>query len=112
MPKSVTSVPIGEQDIERLKNIAEDILSEAKKQGADQVEAAISIGQGLSVNARLGEVETIEHHRDQGVGVTIYNGKKKGSASSTKLDLSSVKEMVKAAFWIAHYTRRPFFRPT
>ncbi len=109
MPKSVTSVPIGEQDIERLKNIAEDILSEAKKQGADQVEAAISIGQGLSVNARLGEVETIEHHRDQGVGVTIYNGKKKGSASSTKLDLSSVKEMVKAACAIAHYAEEDPF---
>jgi PmbA protein len=109
MPKSVTSVPIGERDIERLKNIAEDILSEAKKQGADQVEAAISIGQGLSVNARLGEVETIEHHRDQGVGVTIYNGKKKGSASSTKLDLSSVKEMVKAACAIAHYAEEDPF---
>ncbi|HIF18290.1 MAG TPA: metalloprotease PmbA [Cycloclasticus sp.] len=103
MPNSVTNTPIGEQDIARLKNIAEDILSEAKKQGAGQVEAAISIGQGLSVNARLGEVETIEHHRDQGVGVTVYNGKKKGSASSTKLDLSSIKEMVTAACAIAHY---------
>ncbi|ORU92059.1 MAG: metalloprotease PmbA [Cycloclasticus sp. symbiont of Bathymodiolus heckerae] len=94
---------MNEQATDRLKNIASDILLEAKKQGADQVETSVSIGQGLSVNVRLGEVETIEHHRDQGVGVTVYQGKKKGFASSTKLDSSAIKEMVSAACAIAQY---------
>lgn len=109
MPKSISTAPMGEQEIDRLKNIASDILIEAKKLGAEQVETAVSVGQGLSVNARLGEVETIEHHRDQGVGITVYKGKKKGSASSTKLDLSSIKEMVSAACSIAQYAEEDPF---
>jgi len=103
MPKHHEMSQIDEQATARLKNIAEDILSEAKKQGAEQVETAISVGQGLSVNARLGEVETIEFHKDQGVGITIYQGQKKGSASSTKFDSGSIKEMVSAACSIARY---------
>ena len=109
MPNSVSTSQAGEQETDRLKNIASDILSEAKKQGADQVETAISVGQGLSVNARLGEVETIEHHRDQGIGITVYKGKKKGSASSTKLDPAEIKEMVSAACAIAQYAEEDPF---
>ncbi|AFT67684.1 MULTISPECIES: metalloprotease PmbA [Cycloclasticus] len=109
MPKSVDTSTNSEQKTEQLKNIAADILLEAKKQGADQVETAISVGQGLSVNARLGEVETIEHHRDQGIGITVYKGHKKGSASSTKLDSAAIKEMVSAACAIAKYAEEDPF---
>ncbi len=103
MPDSNITSVCNEHETERLRNIAADILLEAKKQGAGQAEAAISVGQGLSVNARLGDVETIEHHRDQGIGITVYKGQQKGSASSTKLDASSIKEMVSAACAIAQY---------
>lgn len=109
MPNSIKSTSVNAQETDRLKNIAADILLEAKTQGADQVETAISVGQGLSVNARMGEVETIEHHRDQGIGITVYNGKKKGSASSTKLDATSIKEMVGAACAIAQYAEEDEF---
>ena len=109
MPDSNITSVCNEHATERLRNIAADILIEAKKQGADQAEAAISVGQGLSVNARLGDVETIEHHRDQGIGITVYKGQQKGSASSTKLDTSSIKEMVSAACAIAqHAEAGPF----
>ncbi|PHS73752.1 MAG: metalloprotease PmbA [Cycloclasticus sp.] len=109
MPNTKSSVQSMECETDRLKNIAADILSEAKKQGADQVETAVSIGNGLSVNARMAEVETIEHHRDQGVGVTVYKGKRKGSASSTDFDTGSIKEMVSAACAIAqHAEEDPF----
>lgn len=103
MPNIKTAPKMDELNIDNLRTIAADILVEAKKQGADQVETGISIGEGLSVNARLGEVETIEFHKDQGVGVTVYQGQKKGSASSTKMDAASIKEMVSAACSIARY---------
>ncbi len=106
MPNSVKTSTASEQEndqLNRLKDVASDILSEAKKQGADEVETALSVGQGLSVNARMGDIETIEHHRDQGVGITVYKGKRKGTASSTKLDSASIKEMVSAACAIAQY---------
>jgi PmbA protein len=92
------------EQINHLKNIVQDILDEAKKQGASAAEAGLSQENGLSVSVRLGDVETIEHHCDQGLGVTVYFGKRKGSASTTDLSVASIKETVGAACSIARYT--------
>ncbi len=92
------------QEINRLKNLVQDLLDESKTQGATSAEAGLSIDNGLSVNARLGEVETIEHHCDQNLGVTVYIGKKKGSASSNNFSANSIKEAVKAACSIARFS--------
>ena len=43
----------------------------------------ISRTTGLAVNVRLGEVETVEHTRDNSLGVSVYYENRKGSASST-----------------------------
>lgn len=92
------------QDIDRLKSIVQTLLEEAKKQGATAAEAGLSQESGLSVTARMGEVETIEHHNDQGLGITVYFGQCKGSASSTDLSPAAIKETVGAACSIARYT--------
>ncbi|MCX7068070.1 MAG: metalloprotease PmbA [Methylococcales bacterium] len=88
----------------KLKNSVQDILDEAKRQGASAAEAGLSLQDGLSVTARLGEVETIEHDCSQNLGVTVYFGQCKGSASSTDLSAESIKETVSAACSIARYT--------
>ncbi|MGJ0489297.1 metalloprotease PmbA [Methylobacter sp.] len=93
-----------QEEISRLKTIVQSILDEAKNQGASAAEAGLSQESGLSVTARLGDVETIEHHRDQGLGVTVYFGQRKGSASSTDLSPESIRETVSAACSIARYT--------
>ncbi|MCL7420306.1 MAG: metalloprotease PmbA [Methylobacter sp.] len=93
-----------QEEISRLKTIVQSILDEAKNQGASAADAGLSQESGLSVTARLGDVETIEHHRDQGLGVTVYFGQRKGSASSTDLSPESIKETVSAACSIARYT--------
>ncbi|MGE4647958.1 MAG: DNA gyrase modulator, partial [Arenicellales bacterium] len=49
-------------------------LAEASRQGASAAEAAASLGQGLSVNIRMGELETVEHTRDRGLVVSVYFG--------------------------------------
>ena len=93
-----------QEQINQLKNIVQDLLDEAKKQGASAAEAGLSLENGLSVNARLGDVETIEHHCDQGLGITVYFGQRKGSASTSDLSPASIKETVRAACSIARYT--------
>jgi PmbA protein len=93
-----------QEEISRLKTIVQSILDEAKNQGASAAEAGLSQESGLSVTARLGDVETIEHHRDQGLGVTVYFGQRKGSASSSDLSPASIRETVSAACSIARYT--------
>jgi len=37
------------------------------------------------VSVRLGEVDTLEYQRDRGLGVTVYFGHSKGSASTADL---------------------------
>lgn len=92
-----------QDEIQRLKNVVQQLLDEAKHQGASAAEAAFSVDNGLSVSARLGDVETIEYHCDQGIGVTVYFGQQKGSASTNDVSADSLKETVKAACSIARY---------
>ena len=84
--------------------LVEIALAEARVLGASQSEAAISMDVGLSVSARLGEVETIEYQRDRGMGVTVYFGTRKGSASTGDLSAAALRETVAKACTIAKYT--------
>lgn len=92
------------EQINQLKNLVQGLLDESKKQGATSAEAGLSVDNGLSVTARLGEVETIEHHCDQSLGVTVYIGKKKGSASTNDFSTNSIRETAKAACSIAGFS--------
>jgi PmbA protein len=84
--------------------LVELALAEAKLLGASQAEAAVSMDVGLSVSARLGEVETIEYQRDRGLGVTVYFGTRKGAASTADLSASALRETVAKACSIARFT--------
>ena len=46
-------------------------------------EATLAHGAGLSVTVRLGEVERVEHERGRSLGVSVYFGQRKGSASTS-----------------------------
>ena len=92
-----------QDEIKRLKDVVQQLLDEAKQQGASAAEAAFSVDNGLSVSARMGDVETIEFHCDQGIGVTVYFGQQKGSASTNDVSPDSLRETVKAACSIARY---------
>ena len=87
-----------------LESLVQQILDEAKRLGASASEAGVSLEAGLSVTVRLGEVETLEYHRDRGVGVTVYFGQRKASASTSDFTPQAVRETVRAACDIARYT--------
>ena len=80
------------------------VLDEARKRGADQAEAAASHDIGLSATARLGDVENLEYTNDRGVGVTIYSGTRKGSASTSDFNPEALREAVAKACSFAKYT--------
>ena len=83
---------------------AEEALALAKRLGADAAEVGASVDQGVGVSVRLGEVETVELSRDQGIAVTLYVGKRKGSASSSDASSASIQAVVEKALAIARYT--------
>jgi PmbA protein len=87
-----------------LESIIERALDEARTRGASQAEAAVSQDTGLSVGVRLGEVETLEHQRDRSMGITVYFGSRKGSASTADFSPDAVRATVAKACSIARFT--------
>jgi len=98
---SVTTLDI---DPKELEATVRTVIDEAKRRGATQAEAAVSVDAGLSVAVRLGDVETLEYHSDRGLGVTVYFDQRKGSASSADLSREALVQTVDKAVSIARYT--------
>lgn len=90
-----------------LEALVQQILAEAKQLGAHSAAAGVTLDYGLSVNARMGEVETVELQRDRGLGVTVYfdhaDGLRKGNASTADFSDNAIKNSVRAACDIARY---------
>jgi PmbA protein len=91
-------------ELDRLAQLAEDVVRRARAAGASQAEVAASIETGLNVSVRLGEVETVEHTRDRGFGLTVYVGQRKGSASTADLHADSIEATIAQACAIARHT--------
>lgn len=88
----------------RLESLVQQILDEARTQGATAAEVGVSAERGLSLNVRLGEVETIEFTRSGGFGITVYAGRRKGHASTSDVRPQAIREAVTAALDIARHT--------
>ncbi len=90
--------------IPELQQVVSSALAQARAAGASAADADASVQQGLTVTVRMGEVDTIEHHRDRGMAVTVYFGFRKGSASTADLRPEAVTQTVAKACTIARYT--------
>ncbi len=90
--------------IPELQQVVSNALAQARAAGASAADADASVQQGLTVTVRMGEVDTIEHHRDRGMAVTVYFGYRKGSASTADLRPEAVSQTVAKACTIARYT--------
>lgn len=101
--------PAERAKLSELEMLVAECLDEAARQGATGAEAGVSLESGLSVTVRLGEVETVEHHRSQGLGLTVYIGQRKGSASTTDLRREAMQETVAAACRIARHAAEDEF---
>ena len=93
-----------QQQLVEIQNIVEDVLKLAKAKGATQAEASMSKVEGIAVSSRLKEVETVEFTNDGGLGITVYHGKKKGSASTADLSPQALRLTVEKAIEIAKHT--------
>lgn len=88
----------------QLESLAARLLDACRAAGADQAEVSCSLERGLNVGVRMGEVETVEATRDRGIGVTVYFGGRKGSASTADLREESLEATVGQACAIARFT--------
>ena len=87
-----------------IAGVAETALARAAELGASMAETAVGQGQGMSVTVRNGEVETVEHHRDKSLAVTVYFGHRSGSADTTDFSETAIHQSVASACNIARFT--------
>src|SRR5690606_15388442 len=100
---------VGPQALPGLREQVARIIEEASRQGASACEVSVSMEQGLSTTVRQREVETVEFNRDQGFGITLYVGQRKGSASTTGSGEEAIRETVAAALAIARHASEDEF---
>jgi PmbA protein len=84
-----------------LQQLMSEVLELARKEGATDAAVAVSSDSGFSVDVRMRQVETVAFSEDKSVGLTVYIGQRKGSASSTDKSPQAIHAMVKAACDIA-----------
>ena len=89
-----------EQELRQAVSFAVEL---ATKAGAS-AEIAVTKVSGLSVSARLQEIENVEFTNDGALGISVYMGQQKGNASTSDLSESAIKNAVEAALAIAKYT--------
>lgn len=89
-----------EQELRQAVSFAVEL---ATKAGAS-AEVAVTKVSGLSVSARLQEIENVEFTNDGALGISVYMGQQKGNASTSDLSESAIKNAVEAALAIAKYT--------
>ncbi len=87
-----------------MSDLARDLLARARAQGATQAEVSCDEDRGLNVNVRMGAVESVESTRDRSIGVTVYFGQRKGSATTADLRAESLEATVAQACAIARHT--------
>jgi len=100
---------VGPQALPLLEERVARIIDEARQQGATDCEVSVSLEQGLSTTVRQREVETVEFNRDQGFGITLYLGQRKGSASTSADGDEAIRETVAAALAIARHASEDSF---
>ena len=82
-------------DRENIEALADWLLAEAKRRGAEGAEVAYSEGEGNSLSLKDGEVEECISGASSALGVRVLlGGGRQGAASGDKLDKASVSELL------------------
>ncbi|HHF6634327.1 TPA: metalloprotease PmbA [Haemophilus influenzae] len=89
-----------EQELRQAVSFAVALATKA----GTSAEVAVTKVSGLSVSARLQEIENVEFTNDGALGISVYMGQQKGNASTSDLSESAIKNAVEAALAIAKYT--------
>lgn len=89
-----------EQELRQAVSFAVELATKA----GVSAEVAVTKVSGLSVSARLQEIENVEFTNDGALGISVYMGQQKGNASTSDLSESAIKNAVEAALAIAKYT--------
>src|SRR3984957_9500055 len=92
-----------------LESLVSDVVALAVKAGASDAEAAAREGDELSVNVRMGEVETLKESGSRGLGLRVFLGTRSGSATTSDLTADGIRQLVDGAMAVAQVTEEDPF---
>lgn len=80
---------------EQLISLGQHAVSIAKKYGADVAEAVVSEGRHLSVEVRMGQIETMEEATSHSIGLRVMKGKKTAVCQSNDGSPAGLERLIK-----------------
>ncbi len=86
------------------KEIAEFIIKEARKNGADQVDVMIVNRTNASITVRLGEIEELKQANPKSLGIRVFKNKRKALTYTSDFRKDSLKKLVKRTTEMANVT--------
>jgi PmbA protein len=90
--------------IERLENLAEAALQEAKLAGADHAKVSASANKSWRVSAENREFSLANSLVSSGIGIAVHCGQKRGTATVNSMSSDDVRRAVREAVSIANYS--------
>ena len=84
-----------------LLNLLSDLMSDARKAGADAADAIVVDGTSVSVSSRLGKLEQLERSEGGDIGLRVLIGKRQAIVSSADRSKDALKELVERAVAMA-----------
>lgn len=84
-----------------LLNILSDLITDAKKAGADAADAIVADGTSVSVTCRLGKLEQLERSEGGDIGLRVLIGKRQAIVSSADRSKDALRELVERAVAMA-----------
>lgn len=83
-----------DQEVQRLLEIAGDVVARARALGADVAEAVARSGSELSTKVRLGEPELVEEAAHRGVGMRVIRDQRVAMTSTSDLSPRGIERFV------------------
>src|SRR5215831_21311684 len=87
-----------------LRDVAEALVTRARRAGADAADAVVGESDGLEVGIRLGEVEKLKRSRERRAGLRVFVGGATAIASSGDLTPAGLDALVADAVALARVT--------
>lgn len=89
---------------EQQRQVVRDLLAQAKAIGA-AAEVSVSLDQGLSIEVRHGDVDTLEHQSGQAIAFSLYHKQRVAHTSASCVTADTAKQLFDKAKTIAEYAQ-------
>src|SRR5262245_6508870 len=86
------------------RNLAQDLLKEARGKGADAADVLIVEGSEFSVTLRKGEIETLKDSGSKALGIRVFVGKRTASSYTSDFTPAALSRLVEETVAMARVT--------